>query len=153
MVSEGAARGDDGGPEVQRLSDAEWRVMLAVWKCGGETVIEEILEAMDPDERVSLNAVRTLLARCEKKGYVKSAFVPESDVWPEGRGYYRSVIRANVTPEEALERELAWFVSVRLDADPDRVSAAKDWLAEWKPGGKAAARRYQLRRRRSPTDR
>lgn len=153
MVSEGAARGDEEQPEIQRLSDAEWRVMLAVWKCGSETVIEEILEAMDPEERVSLNAIRTLLARCEKKGYVSSVTIPESDILPEGRGYYRSVIRANITPREALDLELAWFVSVRLDADPDRVAVAKNWLAKWKPGGKAPARRYQLRRRRSPTER
>lgn len=152
MVSEGATRGDEEQPEIQRLSDAEWRVMLAVWKCGSETVVEEILEAMDPEERGSLNAIRTLLARCEKKGYVSSVMIPESDFLPEGRGYHRSVIRPNITPQEALELELAWFVSVRLDADPERVAAAKEWLTEWKPGAKPAARRYQLRRRRSPSE-
>lgn len=153
MVSEDAPHTDEGPTEVQRLSDAEWRVMLAVWKCGSEAIVEEILDAMDPGERISLNMARTLLARCEKKGYVSTEMVPESDIVPAGRGYHRLVVRPKITPDEALERELGWFVSVRLDADPDRVSAVKKWLAEWKPSGKAEAHRYQLRRRRTPTDR
>lgn len=127
--------------------------MLAVWKCGSEAVVEDILEAMDPEERVSLNGARTLLGRCEKKGYVSMTMVPESDILPAGRGYHRSVIRPKVTPQEALELELAWFVSVRLDADPKRVAMVREWLADWKPSGKAEARRYQFRRRRTPTDR
>lgn len=52
-----------------KLSDAEWKVMRAVWQSPGCTV-RDVLAALEGGPEWSYSTVKTLLARLEEKGAV-----------------------------------------------------------------------------------
>lgn len=53
-----------------KLSDAEWKVMRAVWRRPGGTV-REALDAIGPEADWSYSTVKTLLARLAEKGVIR----------------------------------------------------------------------------------
>lgn len=53
-----------------KLSDAEWKVMRAVWKNPGGTV-RDALDVIGPDADWSYSTLRTMLARLAEKGVVR----------------------------------------------------------------------------------
>lgn len=55
---------------MKKLSDAEWAVMEVLWK-EKESVLGEIVEALQSEKNWNRNTVHTYLTRMEKKGLVK----------------------------------------------------------------------------------
>lgn len=53
-----------------KLSDAEWKVMRAVWRQPGGTV-RDVMDAIGPGADWSYSTVKTLLARLAEKGVVR----------------------------------------------------------------------------------
>ena len=53
-----------------RLSRAETRILEQYWKLG-TCAVREILESLPEDERVAYTTVQTLVARLERKGYLR----------------------------------------------------------------------------------
>jgi BlaI family penicillinase repressor len=54
-----------GGPA---LSDAEWKVMNAVWNRGGEVTARDVLDAIAGDTGWAYTTVKTLMDRLVEKG-------------------------------------------------------------------------------------
>lgn len=52
------------------LTEAELRVMLAVWE-EGEATVNDVVEAMPPDDRPAYNTVLTIMRILEQKGYLQ----------------------------------------------------------------------------------
>jgi BlaI family penicillinase repressor len=50
------------------ISDAEWRVMEAVWRGGHPMAANEVIERLGDEAGWKPNTIRTLLARLVKKG-------------------------------------------------------------------------------------
>lgn len=54
---------------MARLTDSEWRVLCALWDCGGGT-LGALVDALYPETKWSRNTVLTYLTRMEAKGLV-----------------------------------------------------------------------------------
>ena len=57
--------------EIQDLPDSEEKVMLALWRCGGEASFYQIQLALE-GERWAPSTLLNFLYRLEEKGWVKS---------------------------------------------------------------------------------
>jgi len=70
---------------IPKISEAEWEVMLVVWKDAKALTSQEIIDAVAGRQRWHPKTVRTLLTRLTKKGAVGFE--------KEGRGYlYRALV-------------------------------------------------------------
>ena len=66
------------------LTEAELKVMLAVWEAG-EATVNDVVEAMPTDDRPAYNTVLTIMRILEQKGYLKHS--------KQGRAHvYRPVV-------------------------------------------------------------
>lgn len=71
--------------ETKRLPDAELRVMLALWRAGGQATRPELDELLAEEKDWSATTVLNLLARLESRGFVARE--------KHGRGYlYRALV-------------------------------------------------------------
>ena len=87
----------------QKISEAEWRVLDALWELSGGTTAE-VVQAL-PDTGWSRNTVHTFLTRLEAKGYVRGA----------GDGRAPKRYTPLVSREDCVREETRSFVSRVFD--------------------------------------
>ena len=103
-----------------RISEAEWRLMEALWQLG-EARPAQIIEALEGEADWNHRTIRTLLARLQKKGAVRTI---ETGV----RNHYAAAL----TREDCLRVERRWFARRFFGGD---VKALMTHFVESEPLG------------------
>ncbi len=94
--------------KIPRITDAEWKIMEAVWEDPPVTA-QQVLDAVGRDEGWKPQTVKTLLGRLVKKGaltyepeanrYLYSpSFTREAAVSAEAGSFIERITRGSVTP-------------------------------------------------------
>lgn len=130
------------------LSAGEFQILLALWKCGNDATIDEVVAAHG-QPRPTANVVRTVLSRVIAKGYATSTLDESRESKrpalgrPPSRFYSPAVSR-----EEATDQEIERFIGTYLDNDPEFVDRLGKFVKTWTNPKRARSKRTG--RKRSP---
>ena len=91
---------------LAQISRGETELMRLLFQLGSATV-QQVLEALPPDRRITYATVQTVLRRLEKKGYITH----ES----KGKAHLFSPV---VPKEKVVSSAVNWIVDRLFDGDP-----------------------------------
>ena len=86
-----------------RLSEAEWQIMKALWRCQPATV-RDLIESLPPDVEWAYTTVKTMLTRLEAKRAVS-----------ERKSKNVSIYEALVSPQTARGSAWSHFLNLAFD--------------------------------------
>jgi BlaI family penicillinase repressor len=86
-----------------KLSEAEWQVMKALWRCQPATV-RELIQHLPPEVNWAYTTVKTMLTRLASKQVVS-----------ERKHKNTSVYEARISPEKARHSALRTFLNQAFD--------------------------------------